>query len=337
MRGSLNVMDAARNPLFALLWALVQVTGCARPALNPPTGPAAPVPLQLENWDVNGSPGCRVLSPHYVVYSTVPDRQMLTRVGELLEGALSVYQSMAPDIPGSDRPMECYLFATRPQWVSFTKAHTGDDAAIYLRVNRGGYTIGDWFVAYWIGETGTFSVAAHEGWHQYVARHLNGRLPPFVEEGMACMFEQVTWEGDLPRWDLSQNTARLAGLRAAVHQNQTLALSRLIRMHAGQVVGKPSGQIEAFYAQSWAFAQFLYNGEGGKYRPGLRRMLGDAARGRLFHDSSRQLPRGPLWDPNTARPMLEHYLQTDFQHIEQAYDRFIRQLAREPGGGATES
>jgi hypothetical protein len=311
--------------------------GCATAPVRAPQGLPAPVPLQIDDWTVSGIAGSRVVSPHYVIYSTVPDRQLLLRVGELMEGALSAYRSVAPEVPESSRPMECYLFANRTQWAAFTKDHTGEDAAIYLRVNRGGYTIGDWFVAYWIGPIGTYSVAAHEGWHQYVARHLNGRLPPFLEEGLACMFEQVQWDGDLPRWDLSLNTARLVSLRSAVEQNHTFPLSQLVRMHAGQVVGKPSAQIEAFYAQSWAFARFLYDAEGARYRPALRRMLADAARGSLFRDSSRQFPRGPLWDPATARPMLEHYLGTDLERIEREYEQYIRELAAQSGHAASES
>lgn len=322
---------------LSTILAVLLAAGCATAPAPAPQGPATAPPLQIDDWSLNGTPGFRVVSPHYVIYSTVPDRQVLLRVGALMEGAFTVYRSVAPDVPQSGRPMECYLFANRTQWAAFTKDHTGEDAAIYLRVNRGGYTVGDWFVAYWIGPIGTCSVAAHEGWHQYVARHLNGRLPPFLEEGLACMFEQVQWEGDLPRWDLTLNTARLVSLRSAVEKDHTFPLSRLVRMHAGQVVGKPSAQIEAFYAQSWAFARFLYDAQGARYRPALRRMLADAARGALFRDSSHQFPRGPFWDPDTARPMLEHYLGTSLDQIEREYDRYIRDLATASGRGASES
>src|SRR6185437_3471659 len=167
-----------------------------------------------------------------------------------------------PQIPVSPRPMECYFFETRAQWAAYTKAHTGDDAAIYLRVNRGGYTVGDKFVAYWIGDIGTSSVAAHEGWHQYVARHLKGRLPPFLEEGLACMFEQVQWVEPgknipaRPRFDLTRNYPRLAALKASVDGDEMYPLKTLVTMHAGQVVGKRSVKIEAFYAECWAFARF---------------------------------------------------------------------------------
>jgi len=289
--------------------------------------------LRLEDCTVQGEAGCKVVSPHYVIYSTISDRQILVRFGQLMEGANDAYRSLATDVPASDRPMECYLFDRRSQWAAFTREHTGEDAAIYLRVNRGGYTVGDWFVAYWIGDTATFSVAAHEGWHQYVARHLKGRLPPFLEEGMACLFEEVRWEQELPRWDLSKNGPRLESLRAAVNGDCMYPLAQLVRMHAGQVVGKTSSRIEAFYAQSWAFARFLYDGEGGRYRPALRRMFADAARGALFDDSFQQMSHGPLWDPSTARPMIEHYLGTSLPSIEQGYASYVRRLLAESSSG----
>ena len=288
-----------------------------------------PAPAEFEDRAVDGSPGVRVVLPHYVIDSTIQDRQLLAQLGDLMEGALYAYRSLAPDVPVSTEPMRCYVFRTRAQWADFTQEHTGDDAAIYLRVNRGGYTVGDWFVAYWIGDIATFSVAAHEGWHQYVARHFKGRLPPFLEEGLACLFEQVKWEGELPRWDLAQNQARLMALRSAMDMGEMYPLGDLVRMHAGQVVGKSSGKIEAFYAESWAFARFLYDGDHGSHRAALRRMIADAARGTLYGDSSREMSRGggPLWDPATARPMLEHYLGQNLSAAEEQFRSYVQRLA----------
>jgi hypothetical protein len=289
-------------------------------------GPAAPALVSLQKLSIEGATGTRIASPHYLIYSTIADDEVLRRVAQVMEGALAQYRALAPDVPLTDRPMDCYLFESRDQWAAFTKAHTGEDAAIYLRVNRGGYTVGDWYVAYWIGDFATYSVAAHEGWHQYVARHLKGRLPPFLEEGMACLFEQVEWDGDLPRWDLSQNGARLTSLRAAVAGNQIYPLSQLVRMHAGQVVGKSNARIEAFYAESWAFARFLYDDSAGRNRRAIQRMLADAASGVLFDDSSRQLKDGPLWDSSTAKPMLEHYLRAGLPEVERSFHAYMDQL-----------
>jgi hypothetical protein len=302
------------------------LAGCAPSGVSK-SAADRPAIVSLQKLSIEGSSGTRIASPHYLIYSTIDDDQVLHRVAQVMEGALAQYRALAPEIPLTDRPMDCYLFEGRSQWSAFTKAHTGEDAAIYLRVNRGGYTVGDWYVAYWIGDIATYSVAAHEGWHQYVARHLKGRLPPFLEEGMACLFEQIEWDGDVPRWDLTRNASRLTSLRGAVAGNHLYPLPQLARMHAGQVVGKSSAQIEAFYAQSWAFARFLYDGNGGRYRPAIRRMLADAAAGRLYDDSSRQLSDGPLWDSSTARPMLEHYLGQNLSEIDQTFRKYMDQLA----------
>ena len=277
---------------------------------------------------VDGNPCTRVDLPHYTIYSTLEDRAVLNQLCDVLENALSAYRGVAGAVAISPRPMVCYVFGTRAQWTAYTKAHAGEDAAVYLMVNRGGYTAGDQFVAYWIGDTGTFSVAAHEGWHQFAARNLKGRLPPFLEEGLACLFEQPEWIESLPRFDTTHNPPRLTALRVAADAGELYALSTLVRMHAGQVVGKHASQIEAFYAESWAFARFLLEAENGRYRPALTHMIDDAARGALFDDDSIESPTGggPLWNPASSRPMLEHYLNQPLDKIEIAFARYVREL-----------
>ena len=308
------------------------LAGCASPA-NPVRiqGPPKPAQIVFSQGTVDGAPVTRVSGPHYILYSTLENHETLTRIAELMEGAFEVYRSLAPDVPPTDRPMECYLFQTRAEWSQFTRAHTGEDAAIYLRVNRGGYTLGDYYVSYWIGPEGTASVAAHEGWHQYAARHLRGRLPPFLEEGIACLFEQVNWDGNLPRWNLAENPARLLALKSAVELDELYPLAQLIRMHAGQVVSRPSGQIEAFYAQSWAFARFLRDGDNGRHRKALEQMIADAGRGELYADTARSLGRGPWWNPSTAQPMLEHYLGMSLPEIDQAFTVYVHRITRDAG------
>lgn len=165
---------------------------------------------QVSIEDVNNAPQVKVLrTPHYKIYTTVDDRPDLNdRIAQLMEGAFGAYRTVGGNVPVTDYPMQCYIFANRVQWERFTLMHAGPDADIYLKIARGGYTIHDWYVAYYIGDISTYSVAAHEGWHQYVNRHFKGRLPPFLEEGIACMFENVEWDGNLPRWNLSLNPSR---------------------------------------------------------------------------------------------------------------------------------
>ena len=292
------------------------------------TGPSAPAPISVERWDYNQQPGKLIKTSHYLIHTTITDPDALQRLPQVMEGAYAQYQSFVIN-PQPNKPMRCYVFAKRTEWAEFTARHTGMDASIYLQITRGGYTIGDWFVSYFVGENATYSVASHEGWHQYVARNFKGRLPPFLEEGTACMFENVRVSGALPRWDLSANPNRSIGLRTSIEENKLWKLDKLVTLHAGDVVQLPGDRIEAFYAQNWAFARFLWEYNNGQYRPAFKKLLADTAAGTVY-DSAGTLRRASnMWSPSSVRPMLEHYLGKDLNQIETEYLKFIRQIAYE--------
>jgi hypothetical protein len=322
--------------LSGLLIAFL-VAGCASSSRDW-TGPVSPAPVSTSAWNYNGQPGKVLTTRHYEIHTTVTDPQALIKLPQLMEGAYAQYQRFAA-APQTPRPMDCYIFAKRQEWAQFTARHTGADAAIYLQINRGGYTIGDWFVSYFVGETSTYSVAAHEGWHQYVARHFKGRLPPFLEEGTACMFENVKFPGssgatpgELPRWDLSLNPNRTLGLRNAIENKALWPLEQLVTMHAGDVVRLPGDRIEAFYSQSWGFARFLWEFDKGKYRPDFKKLLSDTAAGTVYdptHSPSR-LAQG--FRPASVQPMLEHYLHKPLSQIDLEYQKFIHNVAYEQIG-----
>ena len=242
--------------------------GCAASAPVDPAEqpPAAPAPFKSEPWSFENHPGHLLTSAHYQVYTTFDDAEIDKSVVQVMEAALKQYQRIAPGVPLTDRPMQCYLFGTRTEWTDFTRRHTGPQANVYLQINRGGYTVRDWYVAYFVGEAATYSVAAHEGWHQFVYRHFKGRLPPFLEEGIATMFEDVNWHNDLPYWKLSVNRARTASLRRAIDNHELFPLPDLMQMHAGNVVRQPAPRIEAFYSEDWAFATYLWAGDNGRHR-----------------------------------------------------------------------
>jgi hypothetical protein len=312
---------------FALVAALLG--GCAAGTQpHARVGPAAAARISLEPWEFEGQAGQKLITEHYVIHSTINDQQIVAGVAQVLEGALTQYRQLAPDVPLTQRPLECFLFANRQQWVRFTVEHTGEDATVYLQINRGGYTVGDWFVAYFLGDIGTYSVAAHEGFHQYLGRHLQQRIPPFLEEGLACMFEDVTWDGNLPRWDLTVNYGRQSALRQAVAEDRLLPLADLMNTHAGLVVNRSHEKIALFYAQCWAFARFMREAEGGRFQPALARMLADAAAGRLMGDEPPRKDK-TLWSPRVAGPVLEAYLAMPMPQIERRYRAFLQHAAKE--------
>jgi hypothetical protein len=290
-------------------------------------GPSSPAPIQAEDWDYKSDPGKLIKTAHYDLYTTVQSDEVRASVAQVMEGALAEYQKIAPGVPISDKPMQCYLFGNRGEWIDFTKRHTGVDAYVYLQINRGGYTVRDWYVAYYVGEAATYSVAAHEGWHQFVSRNFKGRIPPFLEEGIATMFEDITWHDDLPRWNLAVNRSRVQSLRRAVEGNYVFPLGELIGMHAGNVVNQSGNRIEAFYAQDWAFATFLWGADNGKYRPAMRQLMSDIADGTVYDPTGAHKSAAIPWNPQGVKPMLEHYLGMNLDQIDGEYQKYIRKVA----------
>jgi hypothetical protein len=280
------------------------------------SGPASPAKVSVSRWSARPDPATVLSTKWYTIYTTLPPGERRDAVAQILEGAYAQYQALAPAKAIDTRPMHAFVFAERGEWEDFTSRKTGDDAAMYLKIPRGGYTIDDWFVAWSDNDRAIFSAAAHEGWHQYVARHFKGRLPPFLEEGVACLFENVRMQDGLPRWNTSVNTDRTRALARAVREGQLWPLEELVTMHAGDVVKLPREKIDAFYAQNWAFARFLLEAEGGRYRPLFEAWLADTAAGKS----------GRTWDPEQAKALLEHYLREQFRTTELAYRVFVMEI-----------
>ncbi len=309
-------------------WAGLLLVGCAASdSLSTLEGPTTDAAYQTKDWSFKDNPGKTLTSAHYQINTTVTSQEVQDSVVQVMEGAFGEYQKIAPGVRLSDKPMECFLFAGRSQWADFTRQHTGADAGIYLQINRGGYTRNDWYVAYFVGEAATYSVAAHEGWHQFVARNFKGRLPPFLEEGIATMFEDVQWRDNLPKWNLGVNRTRVQGLRRSVEGNYLFPLSELVTLHAGNVVAQAGPKVEAFYSQDWAFAEFFWAADHGKYRKAMRELMSDTADGTVFDPTGNLKDAKNPWNPAGVQPMLEHYLGVPLDQIDAEYQKFIKEVA----------
>jgi hypothetical protein len=326
------VAKRVSNTSAALILLLTVIAaGCAAQPATPVIGhwfgPDAPAPVSIQPLTQLDPTARLVKTAHYDIYTTIDDDDLLNKIAQLMEGSLTAYQTLAPHTQASVTPMECYIFRQRSQWAEFTREHTGAQAVLYLQINRGGYTIGDWYVAYFIGEGSTLSVAAHEGWHQFVARHFKARLPPFIEEGLATMFEGVQFKNGVPCYNLSINQNRSIALRTSMDNNSMWPLEDLLGMNAGGVVGRPGNKIEAWYAQAWAMGRFLWDADNAAHRPALRQILADAADGTIYDPTGPHHNRLRGWTDVGVRAMLEHYLGEDFDKINTDYQAFCRHVA----------
>jgi hypothetical protein len=138
-----------------LLTVLLAVAGCASRPASPAEGPAARAPVSIAPANFGKTASRRVLTAHYRIDTTIENNDLVDRLAQVMEGALGQYRKLAPDVPVAGEPLQCFVFANRNQWAQFTESETGADAKIYLRINRGGYSVRDWYVSYYIGDRET--------------------------------------------------------------------------------------------------------------------------------------------------------------------------------------
>ena len=293
-----------------LLCAFASINGCAAP--QPPV-------LQSKSWQWQGFTGHAITTAHYRIYTTVNDDALLHRFASLMEAAHTQYAALCAPASPEDRPLEIDLFADQSQWINFTFQTAGNDARVYAQINRGGYAIGDRFVCWVTDEHELFSTAAHEGFHQYVARHFVTRLPPALEEGIATTFETVAVSDTGVSFDLTHNVRRKTGLTTADAAGDLLPLDTLIQLHAGDVVRADGVHSEGFYGQCWALAEMLLHS--GVYRPATLQMIADLQAGHPRVSIGANTRLG-LYRPAAIKPLLQAYVAPNWTAFVSDYTHF---------------
>lgn len=281
---------------------LTLLTGCTRP---PP-----PVSSSGSPWRWQTYAGQTLRTDHYLIHTTIADPKINDRLARTLELGMKNYLKLLPNPPTDRRPLECFIFATRREWAEYTIATTGRDAALYLQMVHGGYTINDQFVCYLGSESDTRSIAAHEGFHQFCARRFKTRLCPALEEGLATHFE--TLDIDHPDQPPRSHVRHAETVRKALAENTFIPLPTLLKLDAGDVVNRSPDLIFVFYGQCWALAEFLSTDP--TYQPRFQKFLIDSA------DGNTGQKRGD--DPNA---IVEKYLGS-LAELDRAYRSHIADL-----------
>lgn len=334
----------ARKHLRGRLLALVALiaAGCVpsgsrgtatAPAASPGVFPVSPVIAQRE-WRWNSVQGLEIRTAGWQLRCSVANTALRESLPVFYEAALANYRSGLVPLPELDRPLEAYVFGSRAEWVRFTEHRLGADAGPYLKMGRGGFTSEGVAVLYDIGERDTLSIAAHEGWHQYSQTMLRNPLPVWLEEGIACFMEGFRRPKDRlePQFLPWRNPERFAELRASGRRGSIVGLRELLDGSPQSFLGVSRDAQLTYYAQVWALVHFLRDGEGGRYRAGLERLLADALDGKVVDSirASKALPddrarrlaetsKSGLW------PILV-YFDDDFGRFERGYARFLGEL-----------
>ena len=332
--------------------ALVAAWGCAGGGDGAaPTRQAAPsklsepvlepLPAKLvistEPWTFAGKTGTTIVTPSYRLFTTVDWPWMLDAMPAFLESALRHYVTALGPLGKPGTLMDTYMMSTRPQWLDLCRSVLGPEDRSFEQIQRGGVTLGGKALLYNVGPRDTFSLVAHEGWHQFSQTVFRDPLPVWLEEGIATYMEGYRWnrqrtEAEFQPW---RNFERFEALRRASDRGNLISLEELLNTTPQDELARSDERALTYYGQVWALVHFLHEGAKGKYSDGLAEALGDASRSRLTHQVGRTmgsqaarshllLRRGP--------EVFQTYCNQDLKEAGAEYRAFIASVVK-PGSG----
>ncbi len=288
--------------------------------------------VERSTWQSPFGPGELMQSPNYRVFSTTRNAALQQYLPGFMEAAYTHYLNLT----GLDRNnhidlLELYVLATRRQWAHLTQHRLGERSDVYLQLEAGGYMVDGVCVLWDIGVTGTLSVAAHEGLHQFLHHRLKHRVPMWAEEGLCTTAEGFELDRDTVRFTPAGNASRYNSLHNVLAQDYWIPLERLLPMDAGDAVGQHQGRAVGYYAQVWSLILFIQSDPA--TRAGFQRMLRDASAGQLVQNlglSVSQFPsmRGRRYNRAISTPVFRAYISDDLETFEREWLAFARKLVR---------
>jgi hypothetical protein len=302
---------------------LLTLTACQRESTLVPE-----VAYQRQPWSFGPLEGQQLTTDHYVIRTTLQDDALIEALPSFVEASYQYYQSLAPAAHPPEDPMQVYLFARREEWSAFTERFVGDQAETYLKVRNGGYSRDGVSVIQYVAHAATFSLFAHEGWHQYLSECVPNPVPAWINEGIAVMCEGQRWssfEGQygLSSFDPWHNPARRNTLIEAYMDDRLMPLQQLLETHPGEVIVETSRTVRMYYAQVWALVMFLQHGAEGKYAAGFHELT------HAFRDPDllRKAAAVHIWsengDLNLGEALFHLYISEDISAVEAEYHDFI--------------
>jgi hypothetical protein len=293
-----------------------------------------PALKSVEVWQNTYGPGLKLTTAHYEIFTTLLEPLMLSQTPGFMESAYRGYNSQLPEPISTTTKFTIYLFAERKQWEDFTKIFTGPRAPMYLKIKAGAYYLNGACVAYNIGRERTFSVLGHEGWHQFNKKHFKFRLPSWLDEGVAMLFEASRYDQGLFYFESGKNMYRLGALKKTLIKDKIIPLKELIATNPGEVLATDETEaITAFYGQSYALVRFLREEGYGKRLANYHHLLLGGLRGdwplgkaskRIAAD--RNIPLTARWNRAVSPLLFKQYISNDFDQIEEEYLAFCRKI-----------
>lgn len=293
-----------------------------------------PALRSVEPWSSGFGPGLKLTTDHYEIFTTVEQPLLLRRVPGFVESAYRGYNDQLAQPIETSHKFTVYLFADRQQWEDFTHDFAGEQASLFCKIQTGAYYLNGACVVYDIGAVRTLAAVGHEGWHQFNSRLFKYRLPSWLDEGVAMLFETGVYEQGLFRFEPSMNIQRLGGLKKTLAGSGPIPLRELIVTSPGEVLASDQTEaVMAFYSQSYALVRFLRESRHGVRLNAYHQLMQDGLLGRWPLDAStgsvaenRNLPRTIPWNRTVGRLLFERYVGSDIEQLDAEYQAFCRRI-----------
>jgi hypothetical protein len=297
-------------------------------------GQNLPALKSVQPWQNGHGPGLKLTTAHYEIFTTLLEPLMLSQVPGFMESAYRGYNSQLPEPISTTTKFTVYLFGDRKQWEDFTKTFAGPTAPMYLKIKAGAYYLNGACVAYNIGRERTFSALGHEGWHQFNKKHFKFRLPSWLDEGIAMLFETSRYEKGLFYFEPGQNLYRLGSLKKTLIKNKMIPLKELIALNPGEVLTTEETEaVVAFYSQAYGLVRFLREEAYGKRLANFHQLLMGGLRGNWPLSeankkiaTNRNIPLTIWWNRAVGSQLFKQYISDDFDQIEKEYLAFCRKI-----------
>ena len=247
---------------------------------------------------------------HYRIHTDI-DQALAEDLGRRLDSMYEEYSRRLADFStdNSGQMLEVYLFRKHDDYNTFTRNRATNTGGVFLPQQK-------MLAAYYEGQgrDALRRTLQHEAFHQFAHAAINPNLPPWLNEGLAVLFEEGIWVGngfqlgEVPPRRVRQLRADLGGKRLTdFHEFMAMNNDRWT-----EALIREPGLGAAQYNQAWAMVHFLVfaTDDGGnfKYRKRFIEML------RLIHEGT------------SPREAFEQALSKNVDGFQSRFSEFVATL-----------
>jgi hypothetical protein len=219
---------------------------------------------------------------HYDIHTDIDDSliaDLSARMDVMYDQYATTFSDFKP--PTNAPALPVYLFATHEKYMAFTD---------YSGVNTGGLFVAGrrpYLTAYEQGQgrDALRRTLQHEAFHQFAHSTISQRLPPWMNEGMAQLFEESIWMGKDFLTD-QVPPRRLRQLHADIVQKRLVEFDQFLALSPGDWRDTLHTNVEkaaTCYNQAWAMAYFCSSAGDPAYHAQFNQLL------QMLHDQNTDL------------------------------------------------